>query len=669
MSYPRDLVGYGQHPPDPRWPGGARLALQIVMNYEEGGERSILHGDSESEAFLQEVVSMQPLAGVRNLQVESMYEYGSRAGFWRLMRMFAERGLAISVFAVGMALDRHPEAARAIVEAGHEVVSHGYRWIDYQFVDEAVERAHVRLAVESITRDGATRLAYTGRLHAAHPWSSRRGFLYDADAYNDDLPYWEVVAGRPHLVVPYTLDNNDMKFAAASGFATGDEWLAYVRDAFDVLYAEGAHHPKMMSVGLHTRLMGRPGRAAALGRVLDHVQRHDDVWICRRIDIARHWIAHHPIRKELTMTIGLDGCPAPARRGLLALITTAQAQTAAPAAPPGVAASVGSDTISMADLEQSVAIDLARLEQQRQSLLDRKLNQLIGDRLLAQEAARRGVSVDKLLKEEVDDKTPAVTQAEVNGFIAQNRARMPKADEASCARAWPSISSSSARPAARVPSPALGGTQVRVYLKEAEPVRVKVDPGGLRHGPPSAPVTIVEFSDFQCPFCRGWWPPSAGDGPLSRPRALVFRDFPIPSLHPDAPLAHEAARCAGEQGQFWAYHDLLFERTTVNATALKQYAADLKLDDRRFAECLDSGRSRAAITPTWRRDRLGCQARPSSINGGTPGGQRTARRLQRAIDRELARTAATRSSAGQASSARGAGGAGQTRESALPSSR
>jgi allantoinase len=300
MSYPRDLVGYGPHPPDPKWPDRARLALQIVVNYEEGGERSILHGDGESEAFLQEVSGIQPLPGVRNLQVESMYEYGSRVGVWRLLRMFAERDLRVSVFAVGMALERHPEAAQAIVEAGHEVVSHGYRWIDYQFVSEEVERQHVKLAVQSITRATGSRPLgwYTGRLGP----NTRRlvveegGFLYDADAYNDDLPYWEVVAGRPHLVVPYTLDNNDMKFATPAGFATGDEWLAHVRDAFDVLYAEGADQPKMMSVGLHLRLMGRPGRAAALARFLDHVQRHADVWICRRIDIARHWMAHHPYR-------------------------------------------------------------------------------------------------------------------------------------------------------------------------------------------------------------------------------------------------------------------------------------------------------------------------------------------------------------------------------------
>jgi allantoinase len=300
MSYPRDLVGYGQRPPDPKWPGGARVALQLVMNYEEGGERSILHGDTESEALLQEVPSMTALKGVRNLQVESMYEYGSRVGFWRLMRMFAERDIKISVFAVAMALERHPEAAKAIVDAGHEVVSHGWRWIDYQYVEPDIERDHIRRAVQSLTRSTGQRPLgwYTGRLS---PQTRRLvveegGFLYDADAYNDDLPYWELVGGKPHLVIPYTLDNNDMKFSSIAGFTTGEQWFTYVRDAFDLLYAEGAEHPKMMSVGLHMRLIGRPGRAAALGRFLDHVQRRTDVWICRRVDVARHWIAQHPYR-------------------------------------------------------------------------------------------------------------------------------------------------------------------------------------------------------------------------------------------------------------------------------------------------------------------------------------------------------------------------------------
>ena len=268
------------------------------MNYEEGGERSILHGDAHAEAFLGEVVGTEPLAGVRNVQMESVYEYGSRVGLWRLLRLFAERGVPISVFAVAMALERHPVAARTIVEAGHEIVSHGWRWVDYQFVDEAVEREHIRLAVAALTRlTGARPLGwYTGRLSP----NTRRlvveegGFLYDADAYNDDLPYWVQAAGRPHLVVPYTLDNNDMKFGGYQGFSTGDQFFAYLRDAFDVLYGEGAERPRMMSVGLHMRLIGRPGRFAALQRFLDHVQQHADVWICRRIDIARHWIAHHP---------------------------------------------------------------------------------------------------------------------------------------------------------------------------------------------------------------------------------------------------------------------------------------------------------------------------------------------------------------------------------------
>jgi allantoinase len=300
IAYDRDLIGYGARPPDPKWPGGARVAVQIVMNYEEGGERSILHGDAESEAFLQEVVGMEPLRGVRNMQVESVYEYGSRVGFWRLLRMFAERRITVSVFAVGLALERHPEAGAALAEAGHEVVSHGWRWIDYQFVEEAVEREHIRLAVESLRRVTGSRPLgwYTGRLSP----NTRRlvveegGFLYDADAYNDDLPYWVVVGGKPHLVIPYTLDNNDMKFGTPQGFSSGDDFFAYLRDAFDVLYAEGAEAPSMMSVGLHLRLAGRPGRAAALARFLDHVQRHDRVWMCRRIDIARHWIAHHPYR-------------------------------------------------------------------------------------------------------------------------------------------------------------------------------------------------------------------------------------------------------------------------------------------------------------------------------------------------------------------------------------
>jgi putative urate catabolism protein len=300
MTYPRDLIGYGRRTPDPKWPGGARLALQIVMNYEEGGERSILHGDSESESFLHEVVATEPLPGVRNMNVESTYEYGSRAGFWRLLRMFAERSIPITVYAVAMALERHPAAAAALVEAGHEVMSHGWRWIDYQYMGEEEERAHLKRAVEILTRlTGSRPLGwYTGRQSP----NTRRlvveegGFLYDADAYNDDLPYWTTVSGKGHLVIPYTMDNNDMKFGGIQGFNTGEDFYTYLRDAFDVLYAEGATAPKMMSVGLHMRLAGRPGRAAGLARFLDHVIKHEGVWICRRVDIARHWMATHPYR-------------------------------------------------------------------------------------------------------------------------------------------------------------------------------------------------------------------------------------------------------------------------------------------------------------------------------------------------------------------------------------
>jgi len=300
MTYPRDLIGYGRRTPDPKWPGGARLALQIVMNYEEGGERSILHGDSESESFLHEVVATEPLPGVRNMNVESTYEYGSRAGFWRLLRMFAERNIPITVYAVAMALERHPAAAAALVEAGHEVMSHGWRWIDYQYMGEEEEREHLKRAVEILTRLTGTRPLgwYTGRQSP----NTRRlvveegGFLYDADAYNDDLPYWTTVFGKGHLVIPYTMDNNDMKFGGIQGFNTGEDFYTYLRDAFDVLYAEGATAPKMMSVGLHMRLAGRPGRAAGLARFLDHVIKHEGVWICRRVDIARHWMATHPYR-------------------------------------------------------------------------------------------------------------------------------------------------------------------------------------------------------------------------------------------------------------------------------------------------------------------------------------------------------------------------------------
>ncbi|MEM1309697.1 MAG: allantoinase PuuE [Cyanobacteria bacterium P01_D01_bin.71] len=299
-AYPRDLIGYGQTPPLPRWPNEARLALQFVINYEEGGENCILHGDPASEAFLSEIIGAQPLLGVRHLNMESMYEYGSRAGFWRLHRLFTQRQLPVTVYAVAMALERHPDAGKAMVEAGWEVASHGYRWIDYQYVGADTEREHIRQAVEIHTRVIGSRPLgfYQGRVSP----NTRRlvieegGFLYDADSYADDLPYWVKGGDRPHLVIPYTLDNNDMRFATAQGFNSGDQFFTYLKDAFDLLYAEGETAPKMMSVGLHCRLSGRPGRAAALARFLDYVQSRDRVWICRRVDIARHWHEHHPVK-------------------------------------------------------------------------------------------------------------------------------------------------------------------------------------------------------------------------------------------------------------------------------------------------------------------------------------------------------------------------------------
>ena len=298
--YPRDMTGYGRNPPDPDWPEGARIAVQFVLNYEEGGEMNVLHGDPASEAFLSEIVGAEPWPGERHMNMESHYEYGSRAGFWRLWRLFTGRGLPVTVFGVATAMARNREAVGAMLEAGWEIASHGLRWIDYQHAPERVEREHMRLAVEMLTRVTGSRPLgwYTGRTspNTRKLVIEEGGFLYDSDAYNDDLPYYVEVAGKQHLVIPYTLDNNDMKFGLPQGFSTGDDFFTYLRDAFDALYAEGARAPKMMSVGLHMRLAGRPGRVTALARFLDHVQRHSDVWLCRRVDIARHWIRHHPFR-------------------------------------------------------------------------------------------------------------------------------------------------------------------------------------------------------------------------------------------------------------------------------------------------------------------------------------------------------------------------------------
>lgn len=296
-SYMRDLTGYGRTPPHAHWSDGAKLALQFVLNYEEGGERCILHGDAGAETFLSEIVNAAPVEGARHMSMESLYEYGSRAGVWRILRLFKKYKLPLTVFAVASALERYPAMADAFLEDGHEICSHGYRWLNYQFIDEATEREHMALAIDVIRRlTGARPLGwYTGRTSP----NTRRlviedgGFLYDADDYNDDLPFWVPGLTEPHLVVPYTLDANDMRFATPQGFNSGEQFFAYLKDTFDVLYAEGETAPKMMSVGLHCRLIGRPGRLAALERFLAYAIRHDDVWFCRRIEIARHWHDRH----------------------------------------------------------------------------------------------------------------------------------------------------------------------------------------------------------------------------------------------------------------------------------------------------------------------------------------------------------------------------------------
>ncbi|MHB1125227.1 MAG: allantoinase PuuE [Ramlibacter sp.] len=300
--YPRDLAGYGRRPPQAQWPALARVAVQFVLNYEEGGENSVLHGDAGSEQFLSEMFN-PPAFAARHLSMESIYEYGSRVGVWRILREFERRGLPLTVFGVGMALQRHPEAAAAFKELGHEIACHGWRWISYQQVDEATELEHMRLAIEAIERlTGERPLGwYTGRdspntRRLVADWG---GFEYDSDSYGDDLPFWTRVRKTdgsvvPHLVVPYTLDANDMRFALPQGFAQAEDFFVYLRDSFDALYAEGAETPRMMSIGMHCRLLGRPGRILALQRFLDHVQRYDHVWICRRIDIARHWKRTHP---------------------------------------------------------------------------------------------------------------------------------------------------------------------------------------------------------------------------------------------------------------------------------------------------------------------------------------------------------------------------------------
>jgi len=298
-DYPRDLRGYGQRPPDADWPGGARTAVQFVVNYEEGAENCVLHGDAASEAFLSEIVGAAAIEGQRHMNMESLYEYGSRAGFWRLHRLFADQGVPVTVFGVAMALQRNPEAVAAMQAANWEIASHGYRWVDYQSVDEATERGHFRLALQvHEAATGARPLGwYLGRCSpASHRIVAEEGdFIYNSDTYSDDLPYWDYRYGTPQLMVPYTLDANDMRFATPQGFNSGQQFYDYLKDSFDVLHAEGG---RMMSIGLHCRLAGRPGRAAAVARFLDYVLSHDDAWLATRLEIANHWRQRHPVASK-----------------------------------------------------------------------------------------------------------------------------------------------------------------------------------------------------------------------------------------------------------------------------------------------------------------------------------------------------------------------------------
>lgn len=301
-DYPRDLIGYGGKPPQANWPGNARIAVQFVLNYEEGGENCVLHGDKGSEQFLSEIIGAQSYPD-RHLSMESIYEYGSRAGVWRILKEFEKRELPLTIFGVAMALQRHPELTKAFIEQGHEIACHGLRWIHYQEMPEEQEREHMQQAIEIIESLTGSKPKgwYTGRdsPNTRRLLVEQGGFSYDSDYYGDDLPFWkevETATGdiKPHLVVPYTLDTNDMRFATPQGFNSGDQFFSYLRDSFDVLYAEGESEPKMLSIGLHCRIAGRPGRFAALQRFLDHIAQHDRVWVAKRIDIAEHWAQTHP---------------------------------------------------------------------------------------------------------------------------------------------------------------------------------------------------------------------------------------------------------------------------------------------------------------------------------------------------------------------------------------
>lgn len=301
-SRPRNLIGYGRHRPHANWPGGARIAVSFVLNYEEGGERNVADGDPHSETYLTpEIAGAAPIAG-RNYNVEDLFEYGSRAGFWRLLRVFEEYRLPFTAWAVGLALKRNPEAGIAMAEAGHEVASHSWRWIDYANMPEQHEREDIRQTVDTIKCiTGSEPLGwYTGRysVNTRRLVMEETNTIYDSDCYNDDMPYWTSVAGRPRLLVPYALDTNDFKFALTPGWTSGDDFFTYLKAAFDRLYREGESEPKMMSIGLHCRLTGRPGRSEALARFMDHILSHERVWVCRRIEIARHWITTHPFANE-----------------------------------------------------------------------------------------------------------------------------------------------------------------------------------------------------------------------------------------------------------------------------------------------------------------------------------------------------------------------------------
>ena len=293
---PRDMIGYGSKDKKIKWPNNARIAVQIVLNYEEGAENCVLNGDKNSEIFLSEIIGAQPVKG-RHINMESLYEYGSRAGFWRLHKLFQEKKIPITVFGVGMALEKNPEVCKAIIEADYEVASHGWRWIDYQNIKKSEEKKHMNLAIKAHTKIFGERPNgwYTGRCspNTRDLVMEDGGFLYDSDSYSDDLPYWETRNKKKQLIIPYTLDNNDMRFATNQGFNTGDHFFSYLKDSFDALYEEGETSPKMMSVGLHCRLIGKPGRIQSLKRFLDYILKHEDVWICKRIDIAKHWIKNY----------------------------------------------------------------------------------------------------------------------------------------------------------------------------------------------------------------------------------------------------------------------------------------------------------------------------------------------------------------------------------------